>query len=349
MPQSGKNREATVAMTLGVDVGGTHVRACLVPFETSGFSIEALPHARVRWRPTDGFPSVADLVAAVLEVRDQVCAQGGVTSQAVVACGVGLAAQLDSDGRTARNAPNLGWRDLDVAGPLEAGLGLGRGGVRLINDLKAIVSGELAYGAVQGQQEVLAFYVGTGIGGAVVTGGRLVLGHGGFAGEIGHVKLAGLRAQCGCGQTGCVEAMAGGGAIERRIRRQVATGRLPTPPDSSRHAGESLLGWWDGLAADGNAWAIAMSEKYAEALALVLSGACTLLNPSVVLWGGGVLEHAPTLRARTFARTRSLTVAVACDRLTFQQGSLGDVAGAVGAAAAIRRDSVVLEGERATS
>lgn len=327
-------------MTLGVDVGGTYVRACLVPHEGRDFSVQTLPQARVRWRPAHGLPSVTDLVAAVAQVRDAVCRQGGVSTQAVVACGVGLAAQLDADGRTARNAPNLGWRDVDVATPLEAGLGLPRGEVRLFNDLNAIVSGELAYGAVRGQEEVLAFYVGTGIGGAVVTGGRLVLGAGGFAGEIGHVKLATLRARCGCGQVGCVEAMAGGAAIERRIRRQVETGRLPTPPHFSPTGDESLVGWWDGLVGGGNAWAAAMSEKYAEALATVLAGACTLLNPAVVLWGGGVLEHAPVLRARVFARTRSLTVAVACDRLTFQQGSLGDVAGAVGAAAAMRRDSV---------
>lgn len=310
-----------IRRAVGLDVGGTHARACAVWCEDGRWSHG--PVTKIAWRSDDG--AVADpdeLIEAVDRLRGACAAalpaDPGRDALDGVALGIGIAGQLGRSGTVMRNAPNLGWRDLELADRFAARLGVRPS---FVNDVNAILLGELHFGAALGASDALAVYWGTGIGGALAVGGRLVVGAGGNAGEIGHAKLVGRSEPCGCGERGCVEAIAGGAAILRRM--------------ASDPAFAELRGGVAGLcaAAVSDERAAALRDELVEAVAHVVASACTVLNPEVLLLGGGVVERAPELWARTAERIAALTLAVCRSDLSIRSGALGDVAGPLGAGA----------------
>jgi glucokinase len=228
--------------------------------------------------------------------------------------GIGIAAQLDRSGERVQNAPNIGWRDVPLAVDLATVLGQR---AELINDVDAILLGEREFGGARSESDVLAVFVGTGVGGAILAGGRLIRGAGGTAGEIGHVKLRGSDQLCGCGERGCVEALAGGASLNRRL---LADGKGPTIIEV------------DADYAAGDPYARQLWEEVAEGLGIVISGGATLLNPGAIMLGGGVFDRAPNLLGLVRDRSERLTLAASRSVLRFVRPELGDMAGCLGAA-----------------
>lgn len=308
----------TQTTLFGLDIGGTNARAARIELE-NGPSVVARAHASVR---ADLSPE--GVAKTCLRLVDEL-RQG--TDPADCVIGVGFAGQLGTDRDLVINAPNLAWRDVRFGSLLSQHLGGAK--VALYNDLSSIVWGEYRAGGARGFDDLLAIYVGTGVGGGLIQGGRLYEGHAANAGEIGHCKLPQIKTRCGCGQLGCVEALAGGLSIERRLRE-----------DLGRNVETSLAGLEHPLNAShveqafmkGDAYAMALWSEISEALAFVLSGAIGLLNPHALLLGGGVLEGCPELRRQVIARLSVLTVAVAWDGLEVIAPTLGPDAGPIGAA-----------------
>ena len=249
------------------------------------------------------------------------------------AIGVGLAAQLSPDGRTVLNSPNLGWRDERFAERLEEALKeqFGRTPVTLVNDLNALMWGEYFAGAIRDVDDALAVYVGTGVGGALLVDGALVVGAGGVAGEIGHSKVKPGGRLCGCGELGCVEAYAGGIHLERQIAQLGEDAAVPEAVIDDPDSGDVDLAAADRLSQDNEPIA-EIWQTATDYLALVVANACTLLNPSVLLVGGGVVENCTHFRERFLAKTTPLVLEVARDELEIRQPELGDEAGMLGAA-----------------
>lgn len=329
---------------LGVDVGGTHLRVCVAWLTADGQMTHGAIE-RIRWTREGEAPSTAHLIASIEALAWRLCAPEAEIVPGLPGdlkrVGVGFAAQLSADGRTVLNAPNLGWRQVGLAGLMEQAWNLPFGAVLVLNDLKSILAGEMAMGAARGVDSAIAFYVGTGVGGALAVRGQLWVGAGGNAGEIGHVKVRGYNGLCGCGERGCVEALAGGGALQRQLREWSAEGGVaahlvPGAPGTLDVAG------WDTAAKAGDAWAVAFRNEVADALGHVLSGAITFCNPELVLLGGGVFEHAPGLAQSTQVRANELTLAACRANVRYATGSLGDSAGVLGAAGvALQRGSSV--------
>ena len=316
----------------GFDVGGTNARIHLFDerWETVGQRRE-----RIRDHTTPG-----EVAATLIDMLRDVCTEATIELGDIEAAGIGLAGQLSTDGHTVLNAPNLGWRDVDFveefrshwqrtgAEPPAA--------IRLVNDLNAQLWGEYVDGAVQGVDDVLAVYVGTGIGGAILSGGQLITGAGHNAGEIGHSKVVVGGRPCGCGESGCVEAYAGGIHLERRVAA-IANDSDDPELDALRTDEGIHLGVADSLADThpqiGEIW-----EEATNYLAIVTANAITLLNPSVLLVGGGVMENCDVFRAMTLQKTIPLVLKVCRTGLAVEQASPGDGAGVRGAASLAARD-----------
>jgi glucokinase len=213
------------------------------------------------------------------------------------------------------NAPNLGWRDVEFGGRLARRLGRP---VRLVNDLSAAAWGELKGGAARGATDTFTVFVGTGVGSALVIGGRLVAGAGGVAGEFGHVKLVaeGGRA-CGCGQLGCLEAYVGGA----RLQGWMAEAGVPGAPSDLER-----------LALEGEAVAKGLYDFAVGHLALAIANQVTVLNPEVVVLGGGVLARCPGMVRRISEVVMTRASVAARQLLRIQLAELGDDSGLVGAA-----------------
>ena len=318
-------------MYLGFDIGGTSARASLYDADW-----RAVSAGRRRVREATAPAQVADLVADMIdelvdeagEARDSVEIEG---------VGIGLAAQLGPEGRTVINAPNLGWRDEPFAERVGERLREAWGAldIALVNDLNALLWGEHYAGALEDVDDALAVYVGTGVGGALMSGGRLTVGARGVAGEIGHSKVVPGGRLCGCGEHGCLEAYAGGIHLERQVAALAdeASGLEDVFADAADDATADAV---DLAVADELARAHEqLGELWRQAtdfLAMVVANACTLLNPAVLLVGGGVVENCDYFREQFLTKTSPLVLEVARESLEMREPALGDDAGMLGAA-----------------
>jgi glucokinase len=288
---------------LGVDIGGTNVRVAAVSAST-GAVLSSARAGLVDRSPAGVTSLVAKLAHQVAQAHDA----------ATPPVGVGFAGML-RDG-VVLNAPNLGWRNVAFATELSVALD-GRS-VRLVNDLSAAAWGERVAGASRGADDVLTIFVGTGVGSAIIARGALVEGASGVAGEFGHIKveLSGGRA-CGCGDVGCLEAYAGGARLIAWMQEQ----RIDGGP-----------GELEALALSGHRAAQSLYDSATNHLALAIANQVSMLNPSVVVLGGGVLSNCPGMVRRVVEVVEARATAASRDVLRIVMATLGDDSGIVGAA-----------------
>mgnify|MGYP002633503131 CR=1 FL=1 len=328
-------------LCIGFDVGGTNARGCLMEFTDATAPPRQLAEVKERIRDTRAPSQVAAVMA---DIATRLVEQEGVDPAQIESAGVGIAGQLDKTGNTVVGAPNLGWTNVPFKSVLVESLA-GAGftpPVRIVNDLAANVWGEFCVGAARGHQDVLAVYVGTGVGGGVIAAGKLYGGHGGKAGEIGHSKVVPHGAPCGCGQRGCVEAYVGGRRLEERLTQDYRAGRslglrpyLPVELRDVDHMHMDAIirpDVADAAAAAGELYADGLWSYVADLLAMAIANGAMVLNPGLILLGGGVLRNTKELSRRVVERIPSYILRAAADDIEIRFGELGDDAGVYGAA-----------------
>ncbi|CAN5850276.1 ROK family glucokinase [soil metagenome] len=262
--------------TVGVDVGGTKCLGVVV--EGDGRVVTEFR------RPT---PRGDDaLLATLVEIVATLESTGPVAP----VVGVGLPGLITSSG-VLRSSPNLpGITGLDLASELGARLDRP---VLVTNDATAAAFAEWRIGAGQGVDDLVMVTLGTGIGGGLVAGGRLVLGANGFAGEFGHMVVDPDGPPCPCGRRGCWERYASGSGLAQLARADAVGGRLPevvrrAGGDPARVRGEDV----QAAARDGDADAIAVVDQFARWVALGLVNVTNALDPALFVLGGGLAEGA---------------------------------------------------------
>ena len=311
-------------LTLGVDLGGTKVEMALVD-EAGGVVASSRHETRSQEGPDRVISAIAD------GARSLVFGAG----RPVGAAGVGVAGQVEKDTGAVTFAPNLRWTDVPLRSVLEQALGMP---VAVTNDVRAITIGEWRHGAGRGASDLVCLFVGTGVGGGVISGGHLVEGSTNAAGELGHVTIVADGRACTCRNRGCLEAYAGGWAIAERAQERVLG-----EPDAGRRL-IALAGSAEKVTAttvtqaynEGDTMAKQLVEETALYLAAGLTGLVNAFNPSLLILGGGVVRGIPDLvaRAEPLVRARALEAALA--DLTIATAELGDKAGVIGAASLAR-------------
>jgi glucokinase len=250
---------------LGIDIGGTKIAGALVDARGRVASARVIV-------PTEGERGAEHILDRVVEVAGRV--QEGAPEPASLV-GVGSAGTFDAAGRVVSSTDSLrDWAGTDVQGALRSRLGVA---VHVLNDVHAFALAESELGAARGAGSVLAVAVGTGIGGAFVDRGRLLVGATGSAGAVGHVGspfAEGLP--CSCGRTGHIEAIAAGPAIERSHAR--ALGSVLPLEEIARRARLGDLG------------ARKMFATAGRALGRSLADLGSVLDPDVIVLGGGVMN-----------------------------------------------------------
>jgi len=308
---------------IGIDLGGTNLRAALFHDDTAkpvAVHKEAVGEAR---DPA----SIVERVASIAERLVQSVSDP-------VTVGVGLAAMLKDRRGQVANSPHLRWRNVPFGELLAKRLG-SRYRVGVYNDVNAIVWGEAVAGAARGCRDVLGVYIGTGIGGGVISGGVLVEGATNCAGEIGHVKVRwdDAAAPCACGGKGCVEAYCGGSYVAKRIAAEVLTKGKKSLAITLAGAPEAVTpGHVDRAAEEGDEWALGLWTELAPLLGVALGNAISILNPERLVLGGGLLGRTPVLYGLVGIALTIAVPAASLDPLTIVPAELGDDAGLVGAA-----------------
>lgn len=246
--------------TCGIDIGGTKIAAGLV-------SAEGELAQRIE-RPTN--PS--DPQAIIDTVVDMVAELDG--DQVARAVGVAAAAFLDRTRDRVYFAPNIAWSDFPLQDVLEQRLGRP---VTLENDANAAGWAEFQFGAAKHAHSMVMLTMGTGVGGAIVEDGRLLIGGFGAAGELGHIIIQPGGLLCGCGNKGCLEQYASGTALMREARSD-----LNRPELTSEEMTELLLA--------GDRAAVAVLHRVCDAMGLGIASLVAVTDPEVVVIGGGVAK-----------------------------------------------------------
>lgn len=300
---------------IGVDVGGTKIAGV-----RAGRDGEILAEHEVASPAQEPDAIVEAIVAMVGSLRDD----------DVSAVGVGAAGMVEAATGIMRYAPNLAWRDL----PLRARVAEGCGLPTLVdNDANMAAWGEYRFGGGRGTDHMLAVTVGTGIGGGIVVDGRLYRGARGFAGEIGHVIVDPAGPLCGCGNRGCWEQVGSGRAIDRLAREAVAR-----DPDGVLARMANDAGSVDGrlvtaAARDGDEEAVGILAEVGRRLGEGIAGFVNVLDPEVVVVGGGAIEAGDLLlEPAREAYAETVEAVEHRPHVPILAAELGNDAGAIGAA-----------------
>lgn len=309
------------AWALGVDLGGTKLEVARV--DEDGKVCESL---RIATNVAGGHAAIER------DIADMSRALWRGAGTVPVGLGVGMAGQIDGRTGMVHFSPNLGWKEVPFLADLQRLLDIP---VVVTNDVRAITWGEWTHGAGCGLADIVCVYVGTGIGGGVVSDGRLLAGCTNTAGELGHITIDIDGPPCTCGNSGCLEALAGGWAIARQARQMIA---------EDPKAGEALLALANGSIDDvsaetvaksasaGDALSLALLDKVGRALAAGCVGIVNAFNPCRLILGGGVVDGVPELVDKVRDGVRRSALPAAVESLDVVKGELGAAAGLVGAA-----------------
>jgi glucokinase len=311
--------------TLGIDLGGTYVRAAVVDAQGRILAASKTPLA-------DRTPNA--VVESIAGAANEAVKSAGAR---VTSCGVGAAGQLAGDSGVILVAPNLGWRNVPFGSLLSARLGHA---VKVVNDLSAAAWGEFRAGAGQGVNDLFVVFVGSGVGSAIISNGALVTGASGVAAEFGHVKVRPKGRGCGCGELGCLEAYAGGHNLIAQMKELVTAGSSPKLAELCGGDVAALNPMHlEAAASAGDPAARDLYEYAADALSLAIANQITVLNPAKLILGGGVLTRCPGLRQRILDGIGGFSSVASRAALDVTDAALGDDSGLIGAALLARANA----------
>ena len=303
---------------IAIDIGGTQLRAGLYKADSlQPLVLERCPTQGQNQAPLDRLISLIESIWP--------------EDQNVAAIGVAAPGPLDPYKGMILAAPNIpGWNNLPLRSRLEERFNTP---VVLGNDANLAALGEWRHGAGQGHQHMVYLTISTGIGGGVITDGRLLLGRRGLAAELGHVTIDPNGPLCNCGQRGHLEALASGTAIARWAAAELQAGAESSltgaSPITARKVSEAALA--------GDSLALAALTRAGYYIGMAIANYLHTFNPSIVVLGGGVSQ---SLSIMIDSLRESMTAHALSphylEDLTLTTAALGDEAGLIGALALAR-------------
>ena len=264
----------------GVDVGGTTVKLGL--FDPEG-------EVKEKWEiPTRKEDNGDHIIADIAESIKEKMSANSIDRMDVVGVGIGVPGPVKEDG-TVLLAANLGWGKRNIA--MELGELL-RVPVMAGNDANVAALGEMWRGGGRGYKNMVAVTLGTGVGGGIIIGGKIVSGSTGAGGEIGHIHLEDEEpAACGCGGHGCLEQYASATGVVRIAKKKLAFSDTASVLRDKEITAKDI---WDAVK-EGDELAIEVAKVYGEYLGKGLAAVANVVNPDIFVIGGGVSKAGEVL------------------------------------------------------
>jgi glucokinase len=313
---------------VGLDVGGTSMKAGVVDDAGRPLSNVSLPTEAHRGQEF-GLERMCETIRAA--VRD-----AGIGPERIAAIGVATPGTMDIPAGVILDPPNLRpWQNVPVRQHIQT---VFRVPTAFQNDANAAAYGEYWAGAGRGVHSMVLFTLGTGVGGGIIIGDRVLEGQHSHGGEVGHIKIEMTNPRvCGCGRLGCLEAYASATAVVKRTREVLASAphsefRTPRWADAeltARHVFDA--------AANGDALAAKIVEETAFYLAVGATNLMHIIDPDVVVFGGGMVAAGEPFLDRIRHHVRTLAFPVLAERTRIVAAALGSDAGFIGAAACGRQ------------
>ena len=309
-------------MRIGIDVGGTKIAAGLV--SKSG---HVTFRKKIKTAADKGYPAVKDQITGLVSA---LLSEASLDPKDIEGLGIACAGQIDQRTKKVIFSPNLKWTDAPLKEDVEATTGIR---TLIENDVNAAAYGEWRFGFHKEGSDIVALYLGTGVGGGLILKGRLYRGSRGVGGEIGHITLNPHGYQCQCGNKGCFEAYCGGSYIEKRLRQylaegyrgklwEIVEGRIENATVTRLEEGNLL----------GDALCNRLWTEVVEYLGSALQSIANLLNPELIIVGGGVVTGTKRLidEARLVMQRRAMPASIA--GLKIERARMGNDAPLLGAA-----------------
>jgi glucokinase len=297
---------------IGIDVGATKIAMGLV--DGSG---RIISRRRILTESRRGYGPIRDRILAEI---DGILGESGLSGGDVERIGVAAAGQVRGD--MILFSPNLRWENAPLKADLERATAIE---TFLENDVNAATYGEWKFGLAQGGVHAVGIFIGTGVGGGLIFDGRLYRGFSGVAGELGHITLNPRGYRCNCGSTGCFEAYCGGAYVVDRVKKRIEEGYKGKVWDLIAGRPEELhAGHIEAAYLEGDEVCTAVWKEVIEYLGIALQNLVNLLNPEVIICGGGVIGGTRQLmeEARGVMEGRALAPSLAGLRL--EKATLGE-------------------------
>lgn len=304
---------------MGIDVGGTDIKAGVVDAEGKVFFEKKIP--------TQVSMGVEHVFSRIVDLVDELCVCL-IEGDEIAGVGLGMPGQIDAETGILRYAPNLpGFKNIDGISLLKDRLDIP---VVWENDANAAALGEFIYGAGRGVSEMMMITLGTGIGSGLILGGKIYHGANGFAGEFGHLTVDPEGPECGCGSRGCAEAYAGTKGIINILKEKLNSGcgSLLDSMDISTITPRDIT-----LAArKGDTTAREVLAQAGKYLGIGFASVINLLNLEKIVVGGGVSKAGDLIFDSAKVYLKMYSLADTEKEVSIVSAELGNKAGLIGAA-----------------
>lgn len=306
----------------GVDLGGTTVKLGL--FEENGTLVDKWEIVTNTKNEGEAIlPDIAKTILDKMEVEQ-------IEKKDVIGVGMGVPAPVTAEG-IVKGSANLGWKYKEVKNELETLVGLD---VVVGNDANVAALGEMWKGGGSGEKNVIMITLGTGVGGGIIFDGHIVVGANGAGGEIGHICVNYEETEvCGCGNRGCLEQYASATGIVRLAKRKLETETRKTKLVKETVTAKDVF---DSVK-EGDLVAREIAQEFGHYLGYALANICTLMDPAVIVIGGGVSKAGEVL-LEYVEKAFQERVFFANKNVRFALARLGNDAGIYGAAKMILKN-----------
>ena len=300
----------------GVDVGGTTVKMGL--FNVAG---EVLEKWEIKTHTENGGESIIPDIAAAANGKLE---ERGIAKEEVAGIGIGIPGPINDEGVVPHTA-NLGWGYKEVTRELEELTGLPcKGG----NDANVAALGEVWKGGAAGYSNVVMVTLGTGVGGGIIIGEKIITGSNGASGEIGHIHVDdNIPGYCGCGNQGCLEQVASATGITNLANQALAASDKPSVLRGGEVSAKTVFD----AVKEGDELAIEVAERFGKYLGTALASITAIVDPQAIVIGGGVSKAGPVI-LEYIEKYYQKYCFKSCRDVKFALATLGNDAGIYGCA-----------------
>lgn len=317
--------------SIGIDLGGTKILIGLVEKESG----KVVSHIKKKTKKEKG---PENIVRKMVEGVEELLEESGKSFTEISSIGIGSAGQIDRKNGIIIGAPNLDCYNLNLKEILQNKFNIP---VFVGNDVEVATIGEQKFGAGKGCADFVCVFVGTGIGSAVVKNGHIIYGATGTAGELGHIIVDLNGRPCACGAHGCLEAYASRSAIETRIEGALKKGRkscISEYLEEGKAITSSMIR--KSIEREDELVTQCVSEA-SEYLSGGLASVINLINPELIILGGGLIEAVDYFYKQTIKKAKSKSLPVPAEKIRFSKTILGDYSGVIGAALLDEREEIL--------
>lgn len=317
--------------SIGIDLGGTKILIGLVEKESG----KVVSHIKKKTKKEKG---PENIVRKMVEGVEELLEESGKSFTEISSIGIGSAGQIDRKNGIIIGAPNLDCYNLNLKEILQNKFNIP---VFVGNDVEVATIGEQKFGAGKGCADFVCVFVGTGIGSAIVKKGHIIYGATGTAGELGHIIVDLNGRPCACGAHGCLEAYASRSAIETRIEGALKKGRkscISEYLEEGKAITSSMIR--KSIEREDELVTQCVSEA-SEYLSGGLASVINLINPELIILGGGLIEAVDYFYKQTIKKAKSKSLPVPAEKIRFSKTILGDYSGVIGAALLDEREEIL--------